>query len=131
MKTEYTIELSKKKNALIIIEAMGQQCPAVGNDVQVTVTVDLPAETENSYTKIIPELCFGSKVRVMGEELYSDWGNAGSSDNDRRWRTEAITGKTWKEAVQSAAQYAKTELIPLIHALAEREQALLDAGDWV
>lgn len=105
----------------IILEGIGQQRAESGDEVMVKASLLLP-DNLFQYGNY-----FGYRLILFGENMGISWG---IKENKHRIRTETFFGETWKEAKKLANDYAQKEVDKLIEAIATREKALIDAGNW-
>lgn len=114
--------------ATMTIVRMQQERPHHGDDVIVQAKVMLPTIGQ-SVGILAPELQFGERLSLLGEELSADWGHTvyDSSVYQGRSRSFDVTRTTWKAAFQAAEKESTIEIEKLVAMLSARQQALVDA----
>jgi hypothetical protein len=108
-------------NAVIRITRISQAPPAVSDDMQVKVELALPTNDGSRY--LHDSLRFTTRIkRILGESLTGMWGT--DIKGTYRTRVDESSAPTWAEAEAKALKYARSEIKPLVEALAARKAAL-------
>jgi len=126
IKKELTISLpyTEQLQARIIIEHDGQDVPCRSDQVKTIAKILLPCKRESHYN-IDPEIIFGDRLSIAGENLYCGWGSK-RCDNYKEI-TKEFFGNCWSEIDVAAEIWAENEIGKLVDILEKRYQALLDA----
>jgi len=104
-------------NAEIIVTEGKIRRPYEGELVEVQVQVCLPCEKDSE--SLLPELQFGTLVRLVGEPMWAGWGHYNDTMKCRV-RSFKVCADSFEEAVKTGIEKAKKYLVPLKEALAER-----------
>lgn len=107
------------------ISRVGQQPPAVSDEVVVRATLVLPATVGGL---LIEYLRFGTRAAAAGQQLGEGWGYCvAGSDRPGRSRSCDFAASTWAAASRLAAAWGRTELSLLRHMIERRRAALVAA----
>ena len=108
----------------VTLARKGQNIPSSSDRVQVSITVSLPAV--DGF--VVKDLCFGMRASLMGEWLFTSWGENWKGNTERH-NTDVFLGTTWREAAERAVISVGEGIVTLMEQVSIRKKALEDADE--
>lgn len=130
MKTKITEKF--ECGAILIASRKGQQAPDKGDQVEVRLSIGLPAD---EHGRVVPELRFGERVVLSESRIHPTWGFDRSIYKSEpvgfRFMSKTFAADTWATAFEDALAYGRGEIERLEQALAARANALKRAEEGI